>query len=360
MSRVWTRESWERSVTSQAWSCTPYDAGWEESAELGEDLRAFHELRAIHAEEMALESVPRWAEEIVERIIGPLPTCGHYAFPEPLLQLCIAIGLERCPDFVMGCYTADSKRKLLLCYYAYCLDAWLQGAPLEVASAELARRDGLGRDWHQVLLRLHDTLGQPVGSKALLANRLLHRLRWWLKTLVWQDDHRDRYLLDAYLGDVRGDEAQWGAYGNAPSGDPYFAECRVPLVVELELRIEECVPGGRDLVDRIRSTWLCAPKCFRYLERVIHQIGAVDDSSAVTECPPILRCEDTLPDVLANRAWYLSFRESVRRWLDGVDQRDDLGAVTPAKHWLVRMLLLKLELYERYGNFGKLVGSCTS
>ncbi|MEJ2314521.1 MAG: hypothetical protein P8Y85_07050 [Nitrospirota bacterium] len=35
-----------------------------------------------------------------KRMLGPLPMCGHYAFPRPLEDVCRAIGAQRCPDFV--------------------------------------------------------------------------------------------------------------------------------------------------------------------------------------------------------------------------------------------------------------------
>lgn len=210
MDRKWCKENYEKSITSRAWRTTPYDAGWDESRKYGEDLPSSPELRAIFEEEMALGSVPNWAVEIIDRMIGPLPSCGYYTFPHPVLQICEAIREEECPEFVCGCYTADSERKRLMSYYVYCLDAWLKNAPLEVATAELAMRDSLGKDWPKIIAAIYNSLGAPSEQKLLLMRRLVHRLRWWIKTLIWLDDKRDRYLLDIYSGDVRGDEAKWG------------------------------------------------------------------------------------------------------------------------------------------------------
>ncbi|NIO38619.1 hypothetical protein GTO27_13120, partial [Candidatus Bathyarchaeota archaeon] len=122
LNRGWCKENYEKSVTSRAWSYTPYDVPWE-------DLHPSSELRSIFEEEMNLGSVPDWAKGIIDRMMGP-PACGHYTFPRPLLQICEAIREEKCPDFVLGCYTADSERKKLMSYYVYCLDAWLKNAPL--------------------------------------------------------------------------------------------------------------------------------------------------------------------------------------------------------------------------------------
>jgi len=126
----WTQDTFAASVTGRTWTYTEYDGGWEK-------CRNSAELRALFAEEMALDAVPDWVREIVERMLAsPLPPCGHYTFPRPILQICEAIGQERCPEFVIGCYTADSSRKALASHYVFCLDAWLQQAPLAVASAE--------------------------------------------------------------------------------------------------------------------------------------------------------------------------------------------------------------------------------
>ena len=187
MGSKWCKENYEKSVTSRAWDCTPYDAGWEESQKYGEALSSSPELKAIFEEEMALGELPNWAAEIVGRMIGPLPMCGHYTFPNPVLQICEAIREEKCPDFVCGCYTADSERKILMSYYVYCLDAWLKNAPLEVATAELNMRDSLGKDWAKIIAAIYNSLRAPSEPKVLLMRRLVHRLR--------------------------GDEANYSAYG---------------------------------------------------------------------------------------------------------------------------------------------------
>ena len=75
--------------------------------------------------------------------------------------------------------------------------------------------------------------------------------------------------LDAANIDIKGDEENWGAYGNSPYGDPYFAELKLRHVKGMEERIVADVPDGKKLLDRIHSTWLCAPKVFRYLEKLI-------------------------------------------------------------------------------------------
>ena len=44
-------------------------------------------------------------------------------------------------------------------------------------------------------------------------------------------------MLDVYSGDARGDEINYGAYGNPPFGDPYFSELQLPEIKELTQRI---------------------------------------------------------------------------------------------------------------------------
>lgn len=357
MSIEWCRGNYEKSVTSRAWGATPYDAGWEGSRKHGEDLPASAELKAIFEEEMALGEVPGWAAEIIRRMIGPLPMCGHYAFPLPLVEICQAIGDEKAPAVVHGCYTADSARKTLMSCYVYCLDAWLHTAPLAVAQAELAMRGGLGKDWSRIAEAVYRTLGAPSPAKQAAIRRLIHRLRWWIKTLIWDDDRRDRFQLDAYLGDARGDEANWGNYGNPPFGDPYFEERKLPEVTRLDKQICEMVPGGNALLDRIESTWLCAPKVFRYLERIIIEIGAIGSGKPPKTNVSILQCEDTYPDAASHKAWHDAFMASLAAWLSGAAARPDLGEPTPAKHWLVRLLRHKLQLYEKHDPFGNLIGA---
>jgi len=359
MENKWSKDAYEASISAGCWGATPYDAGWEKSQKLGEDLPSSLELRAIFEEEMALGAVPDWAKEIITRMISPLPMCGHYKFPFPILQICEAIGKEECPEFICGCYTADSDRKILMSYYVYCLDAWLKDAPLGIAVAELAMRDSLGKDWSEIITAIYKTLGAHTEHKDLLIKRLVHRLRWWIKTLIWFDDKRNKYMMDVYSGDIRGNEAEYSAYGNSPFGDPYFAELKLPEIQRLSEQICETVPNGRKLLeDKIQTTWLCAPKVFRYLEKIILEIGSVGLNSIQNGDVPILQCEDTYPNFISYQKWYSSFMQSLTDWLDGDPQASgELGNMTPIKHWLVRILRHKLQLYEKHDPFGNMIGA---
>ena len=357
MRGTWCEEDYTGSVTSRAWSATPLDARWD-SPPFREEVSSSRELSVIFEEEMALDPVPSWAAEIVDRMIGPLPMCGHYTFPSPILEVCEAISTERCPSVAHGCYTADPQRKRLMSYIVYCLDAWLGSAPLHVAVAELGARSDPGRDWSAIAAAVYLALGARSETKALLVERLIHRLRWWIKVLIWDGDSRHRFQLDVYAGDVRGDESKWGAYGNSPYGDPYFAELRVPRVLDVTQQIIETAPEGTRLLELIESTWLCAPKAFRYVEKIILYIGAIDRPHGSASGVSVLQCEDTYPELRSCRRWFQAFIRSISEYLAG-EPGDSIGLVEPTapKLWLARILRYKLQLYEKHDNMGLLVGN---
>ncbi|MEO2005906.1 MAG: hypothetical protein ABGY41_17625, partial [Candidatus Poribacteria bacterium] len=300
----WNAENFGRSHTAAAWACTPYSAGWEGSAQHGEDLPTSEELRAIFDEEIALGEPPTWALEVLRRMIDPMSMCGHASFPSPTNQILRAIGAEACPEFVLGCYTTPPERKRRMLYVVYCLDAWLQEAPLSVAQAELAgRRDDLGQDWASIVRKVYEALGGQAEAKALLVEHLVSRLRWWVKTLIWSDDKRDEFQLDVYSGDARGSEE---AYGNPPFGDPYFAQRKLPRTEARAGRIREILPEATasKLIDTIESTWLCAPKVFRYVERIVHDIGALGDDAPAPTYTTILDSTDSYVSFDDAHAWY--------------------------------------------------------
>ena len=331
----WSRAAWDASV-----SATAYNADWWETLKFGEHP-TWEDLERIHREEAALGTVPPWAKEIITRMME-LPMCGYYAFPDNILQICAAIRAEQCPDTVLNCYTVDPERKTLMSYYVYCLDAWLKAAPLEVAQAELAMRDALEKDWEGIAAGIYRALGDQSELKVVLVARLIHRLRWWIKTLIWPDDKRGKFALDAYLGDPRGD-ASWGCYGNPQFNDPYFAELREPEVRALEVRINELMPEAKGILVRIHSTWLCAPKVFRYLEKLVQEIGAIDQQDVPAPDSNILQCEDTYPDFESCSAWFDSFISRLDEWLSGSDAAaPELGESNPVKRWLASILRHKL------------------
>jgi hypothetical protein len=356
--RSWNQEDYEASATFRAWHFTAFENRWDNCQQSGPDMAVWQEIKTIFLEERAFGTVPEWALQILDRMLSaPLPPCGHYCFPDPILQVCGAIGKETCPKFVIGCYSADAERKTLMSYYVFCVDAWEQDCILEVAQAEMAIRPDLGKDWNQILANVYNALGNPTPQKKLLARRLIHRLRWWIKSLIWKDDHRNRFLLDAYLGDVRG-KGDWGKYGDSGFSDPFFTELKVPCVIEMEQQIVKNVPDGETLVRLLRENHLCGPKTFRNVERAIALIGALGSEKKPDYGASILDCENTCPDIRSYKEWYTDFMKAIGAWLNGdATAIPLLGDSTPVKRWLARILWLRLRLYEQYDNLGKLVGT---
>ena len=86
------------------------------------------------------------------------------------------------PDVVMNCHTVDPDRKVLLSYYIYCLDGWSKQAPLTSVVGELSLRDSLGRNRDLIATAIYSALGERSEIKELTVNRLVHRLRWWVKS----------------------------------------------------------------------------------------------------------------------------------------------------------------------------------
>ena len=185
---------------------------------------------------------------------------------------------------------------------------------------------------------------------------MVHRLRWWIKTLTWFDDKRDRFILDVYSGDIRGD-TDWGYYGNHPYADPYFSEMRLPEVQELTHLIKERVPEGEGFAISSEQNWLCGPKAFRYLEKLIIRIGNIDKDKKMDTSGSILQCEDTYPDIKSFKERYGSIMLSLEECLKKTDDRSsDSSETILVKHWLFRILRFRLQLLEQYGTIGKLTG----
>jgi len=350
----------EKTITANGVTCEQFEDSLTRLAvrytQVDEDLAGHfavsQDRHRLLAEELRLGTVPDWAREIITRMLGsPLAPCGHYTFPAPVAQVTEAIGAERCPAFVIGCYTADPARKRRLQAVIYCLDAWHHDAPIETAAWELERRETDGKDWPSIVCRVYVALGDRTELRLLLVERLIHRLRWWVKSHSWMDDPRTAFGLDQYLGDLRGD-GDWGDFGDPELRDPYFVELREPDVVKAETRIRQEVPDGTALLDRIHSTWLCAPKVFRYIERLIHEVGGVGSGGAPDYKKCLLDCEDTYPDFGLARQWESDYLDRLSRWLrDDTDAVPELGSPTPVKQWLVGLLKYRLELMIPWTRF---------
>ena len=350
----WTKQAYDSSVTSECWWYTPYD---KEAGGYWEAVSADEQMKQIAAMEQSLPGVPDWARRVG---IGYLPPCGHYMFPEPLLQVASLIG-SGSPEAVdktlkHQCYTVGSDRKKTVMDYCLCLDAWLAGAPPEAAARELTACGHRKIDWQAVCRDLWDVLGEPTEKKRLLVELALHAVRHAVKSYRWDDDDGSRFCRDEYLGDFR--TRGGGASRRLLQGSS-------PRVRRIKARLSEIDPGWAKFsqVD-YEAWWLCAPKAFRFLERDLWAIGEGRRPEAGEQVPGLLRCEDTYPNQDEAAEWYRAFCGALDRWWRGkqaaggvageVNRR--LGESSPVKRWLVRLLLKKLRTYERHGGtIGSLV-----
>jgi hypothetical protein len=344
----WSKETYERSISSHCWDFTPYDAGW------GPSLAADGELREIVRMEYELGTVPDWAGQIVDRCIDAAQPCGHYLFPRGFRETISAIGSQRPPSVVHSCFMVDDERKRQAMDYALCLDAWLAGAQSEAVANELMAFGFRKIDWHSVCSDLWEVLGEHVELKDLLVERLLHRLRHSIKATVWDDDIASRLCRDEYLGDYI-EKGGFGGYGNPTFPLHGYDEGASPRIIGIERRIAEiCAKGSTwdsDWKPWI-EWWLCAPKSFRFLERKLWEIGKLRLAEKDETIPPFLRCEDTYPNQDEASLWWRSFSSALKGWGQGNpesggvanDVNKRLGEATPVKRWLVRLFLRKLDM----------------
>ena len=347
----WTKEDYDRSLSSRCWWYTPYDSGEHGNPNYWQLASRDDELRHLVEMEMNLDPVPEWARKIIGWIRF-LPPCGHYLFPEPFLQLLSIIGSADLSvvenSFHQECYTVECQRKKAAMDYCLCLDAWLAGTTPEVPARELEALGYRKIDWHSVCGELWKVLGEHTERKDLLVELTLHALRHSIKASRWDDDKGTEFGRDQYLGD----------YAVNPAGCAVFRQGSSPRLQRLEARLSELYPDWRSFsrVD-YGFWWLCAPKAFRFLERDLWAIGKERPLEKGEEVPGFLQCTDTYPNQDEAAEWYRSFCEALQGWwqehpgkngvADDVNQR--LGKTTPVKRWLVRLFLRKLKRLEENG-----------
>jgi hypothetical protein len=349
MSTAWCKEAFEASVTSRCWWYTPYDDGWDNCSALAED----EELREVVAMEQALRPVPEWAQRIVERSINFACPCGHYLFPRPYLETLDAIGSATPRRFVHGCFTVDGERKRQMMDYVLCLDAWLAGARPDDAAGELEALGHRRIDWRAACAGLWATLGEHSERKHLLVERLLHSQRHKLKRSPWDDDPASQLGRDQYLGPIGGAGNPAKACSYIEDDVPGFDEGASPRVQRLEARLRELCPDWDALRFHIQFGWLCAPRAFRFLERLIWAIGQERAPRPDDPVPGFLQTDDTCPNQDDAATWWQAFCDALDAWwrgrpaaghvADDVSRR--LGESTPVKQWLVRLFLKKIRGY---------------
>ena len=272
----WSKQTYEDSISSSCWWYTPYDDGWDDSHGHEHDLREDAELREIVRVEASLGPLPDWAREIVQKTIANIPPCGHYSFPAAYLRVADAIGKQEPASFNYCCFTADADRKREAMDYCLCLDGWLAGAAAESVARELNALGFMRIDWDQACSRLWSVLEEHSGMKELLVERTLLQLRWWIKTLVWPDDEARKFGRDQYLDEY----CEKGAFapdnGNPDVQAPVFVLDKSPGIQRIEHELEakfQHWPWFKDRICEVDGMNLCAPKTFRYLERLLFAIG---------------------------------------------------------------------------------------
>jgi hypothetical protein len=349
-SHSWSKQTYERSVTSRCWWSTPYSDGWDRCRELRDD----QELAEILVMEEGLGGTPEWAQRVVERSLNFLPPCGHYRFPLAYLRALDAIGAETAPVFTYGCFTVDDRRKQQMLDYVFCLSAWLAGAAPRSSARELDCRSAREIDWDGVCRDLWQVLGRRTETKELLIERLIHSQRTKIKESPWDVPDSQRYCQDSHTGHLA-DHADAAAHYNYIEAATYtYDESSNPRIRHIEGRLGELCPDWEWFRYTIHFGWLCAPKAFRFLERLIWAIGKerrvvhTHDNPLRDgdEVPSFLRCEDLLPDQAAAEAWWDEFRAALSAWWRGgageevaaKDAMRRLGEPTDVKRWLIRLM----------------------
>jgi len=349
---AWTKAAWDNSISSRCWDYTPYTDGWDKCPE----LRADGELRQIVLTEQALGSVPDWAQQVAAKSINFVPPCGHYLFPQPQWEVVAAIGSGRVPPLIHSCFVVEGARKRELMDYCLCLDAWLAGASASDPAAELSALGWRKIDWAAACQGLWQTLGTRTELKDLLVERLLLRLRWWVKATVSDDDPATQFGRDQYLGSYTPTGSP-SAYSNRDRQFPHFRLDKLPRMQAIANRVAALTPHAKWFRDWMNEWWLCAPKAMRFLERMLWAIGNERPFETGRTIPDFLLAADTWPAHPQAARWYGQFISALDAWWHDGPMAGDvarevstrLGDPTPVKRWLVRLFARKLRRLEENG-----------
>jgi hypothetical protein len=361
---IWNRDTYAASITSTCFSSTPYDTGWDGAPQWDIDgaiLQADLQMRRLLELEVAIQPVRVRATQIA-RQIEALPPCG-WAFPQFIEAVCRNIGTgDPKAANPSGCYEVGGARLGLMAAYSVCLDGWLKGVAADEVGAALQERSTDGRDWHAISSGILETLGERTKERALLVRRLLARLRFWLRapygSLKADDNPRLGYLYTHAMG----------RYG----GWDYFSfENHDPEIADLEQRIRGLMPAADRWLELINCTWPCAPKVFRYIERLIGAIGNAAGPDAAPPEPgetpvrtPSFRAESTYLSSDASRRLYRAALHALAAFVsdafptDVMPQslprdarfaewlRSLLGETSPQKVWLAALLWKRIRMFE--------------
>ena len=137
---------------------------------------------------------------------------------------------------------------------------------------------------------------------------------------------------------------------------PGFDEGASPRVQRLEARLAELCPDWKKMQFHTEYGWLCAPRAFRFLERLVWAIGQERPPRPADRVPGFLQVEDTHPNQDEAAAWWKAFVAALEAWWQGEarggpvaeDVAQRLGEATRVKQWLVRLFRRKLRFYASY------------
>lgn len=364
MDTLWDRDNFERSITRTCFSSTPYDAGWDGAEQWdinGTVLQHDDEMRRLLELEWEIRPVPVWGQKIA-RQIEEMPPCG-WSFPQHVEAVCTNIGSgDAAAAFPSRCYVVGPDRLQLMADYAVCVDGWIKNISSLQVGASLQQNAFDSRDWVGIAAAVWEVLGEPSPPRVLLARRLLQRLRFWLRApyapLKADDNWRLGYFYDHGMGRSGG----W---------DYFSFEEHEPDANELKSQIKAQIPDAERWLELIDYTWPCAPKVFRFVERIVIAIGQIEEHSDVgpdelgsrRAAERILRVEGTYLDSETSRGLYNAAVSGLAGFLGCsfpgpgmADARRDtgfasrlqrvLGEPSPEKLWLAALLQKRITLFQ--------------
>ncbi len=358
---TWDRAAYESSFTRHCFSWTPFSSadGWD-AAWGDRRLQDDANVRRLVELEQAASPVPVWAQTVCRQIDAMPP--GGWAIPQHVENVCGNIGRRDPEAFIPPrCYSLGPERLELMARVAMLLDGWFKKLEPDDVAAALEETEGHVRPWRDIVRDTWKALGEHNDRKTLLARRLLARLRFWLRMpyspAKTDDNPRLGYMYTASLAKY-------------PGRDYFGFEQHDPEVVELNERIRRSLDEPQRWIDLITYTWPCAPKAFRFIERLIAAIGRV---AANGPCAPVelnndlptglLRIDATYLDTPTSRRLYntaiaalASFVGNALRigpespgevdtaWRDRLARL--LGEPSPLATWLAALLLVRLVFLE--------------
>ncbi|MFX0099825.1 MAG: hypothetical protein ACFFCS_09590 [Candidatus Hodarchaeota archaeon] len=325
------KNTYSNSITSKCWVCTPLDGGWKEIKKLDKNGATYINLTTIFDMEMQIGDMPAWVNTILP-IINDFPICGHYLFPKSIDDVLDGIRDEKPSDFIATCFTALPDRKESAWNFIKILKGWLSGDDPSSHYEHGVFRD-IKDDNQLIVDNIYSCLGDKTEEKAIQVQRLVNQLEESIATTTWKD--LDRNLLS------KEELAIIEKYSDEGSKEE-MEEANFDLEYEIKLNkeIDDCI------IDNIHSTWMCAPKLFRFLERILMKIGKRNKE--------IFPSEITFIDKPRYAAIYREITEKLETFIEEKKEIPELGEYTIIKEWLIRILLLKFKLYQEYAGFNNL------